>query len=97
MSNTIKIDEPSMAEIRMLQSRYNETISKLGYLQIEKMELDRMVNEFVEKEKKLKEDWAGLQTMERNVLDKLVKTYGTGNLNMSDGTFVPTETPPVTK
>jgi hypothetical protein len=92
MSQPIKITESEFAEIKMLQSKFQESIFKLGNLQIEKMELDRLVTGFVEKEKKLKEEWASLQQLERSLLDRMVKTYGEGNLNMNDGTFAPTVT-----
>ena len=89
MSQPIKITEAELSEIRMLQGKFQESIFKLGNLQIEKMELDRMVTEFVEKEKTLKDEWISLQKLEQGLLDKIVKTYGTGNLNMTDGTFSP--------
>ena len=87
MSETKKITESELAEIKMLQSKFQESIFKLGNLQVEKMELDRLVNEFVDKEKKLKDEWINLQKMEQSLLDKIVKNYGEGNLNMVDGTF----------
>jgi len=89
MSENKKITETELAEVRMLQTKFQESIFKLGNLQIEKMELDRLVNEFVDKEKKLKEEWISLQNLEKTLLDKIVKTYGVGNLNMADGTFTP--------
>jgi len=85
----IKITESELAEIRMLQSKFQEGIFKLGNLQVEKMELDRMVGEFVDKEKTLKEEWISLQKLEQGILDTIVKVYGVGNLNMTDGTFTP--------
>lgn len=87
MSQQIKITEQELAEIRMLQSRFQESIFKLGNLQVEKMQLDAAVTEFVEKEKRLKEEWISLQKLEQGLLDKVVKKYGEGNLNMNDGTF----------
>lgn len=89
MNEPIKIKESELAEIKMLQTKFQEIIFSLGNLKVEQMELDRLVNEFVEKEKRLKEEWGSLQKMEQSLLDKIVKTYGTGNLNMSDGTLVP--------
>lgn len=93
MSEVIKITENELAEIKMLQSKFNESIYKMGNLQIEKMELDRLVTEFVEKEKKLKDEWSSLQKLEQSLLDKIVQKYGEGNLNMADGTFVSTNPP----
>ena len=91
MNNTpIKIKEEEFSEIKMIQSKFQESIYKLGNLQIEKMELDRMVTNFIEKEKKLKEEWISLQKLEEGLIDKIIKTYGEGNLNMANGTFTPT-------
>ena len=89
-NNTIKIKEEEFSEIKMLQTKFQESVYKLGSLQIEKMELDRMVTNFIEKEKKLKEEWISLQKLEEGLLDKIIKTYGEGHLNMGDGTFTPT-------
>lgn len=87
---TKKITESELAEVKMLQGKFQELIIKLGNLGVEKIELDRMVGEFVEKEKKLKDEWTTLQKLEKDLLDKIIKIYGVGNLNMSDGTFTPT-------
>ncbi len=86
----IKLTENELAEIKMLQAKFQESIYKFGNLQIEKMELDRLVNEFIEKEKKLKDDWTSLQKLEQSLIDKIINTYGEGNLNITDGTFIPT-------
>ena len=89
MNEPVKVEEVFLNEIKLLQSKFQESIYKLGNLQIEKMELDRLVTEFVEKEKKLKDEWASLQNLEKSLMDKIVQKYGEGNLNMSDGTFIP--------
>lgn len=93
MSEPIKIAVEELTEIKLLQSKFQESIYKLGNLQIEKMELDRLVTEFVEKEKKLKDEWTSLQKLEQGLLDKIVQKYGEGNLNMTDGTFIPSVVP----
>jgi hypothetical protein len=93
MSQPTKITEQEFSEIRLLQGKFQELIFKLGTLQVEKMELDRAVTAFVEKEKKLKDEWVSLQKLEEGLLDKVVQKYGEGNLNMADGTFTPIATP----
>lgn len=87
MSEVTKISEAELAEIKMLQGKFQEMIIKFGNLGIEKMELDRMVSEFVAKERELKDEWANIQKLEKDLMDKIVQKYGEGNLNMSDGTF----------
>lgn len=86
---TIKIADDMLAEIKMLQNKFTETIQQLGLLGVEKIDLDRAVTDFVEKEKKLKEEWGSLQKLEQGLLDRISKTYGEGSLNMNDGTFAP--------
>lgn len=93
MSEPVKIAVEELSEIKLLQSKFQESIYKLGNLQIEKMELDRLVTDFVEKEKRLKEEWVSLQKLEQSLLDKIVQKYGEGNLNPVDGTFIPTNPP----
>lgn len=93
MSQPIKITEAEFSEIRTLQSKFQDIVLKMGYLGLEKIDLDRVVNEFVEKEGKIKEELSAFQKAENTLLDKLIKTYGEGNLNMADGTFTPTSPP----
>ena len=94
-NNTIKIAETMFSEIKMLQDKFQELHGKFGNLGIEKMELDRIINDFVEREKKLKEEWITLKKLDEGLRDKLVKTYGEGSLNMADGTFTSTAPPTV--
>ena len=89
MSQPIKITESEFSEIKGLQSKFQELIFKMGNIQVEKIELDRLVTNFVENEKKLKDEWLSLQTLEQGILDKIVKTYGEGNLSMTTGEFTP--------
>lgn len=85
--NVIKITDDELAEIKMIQSKFQEGVFKFGNLQIEKMELDQLVTDFLEKEKKIKEEWSSLKKLEQSLVDKIAQKYGDGNLNISDGTF----------
>ena len=95
----VKITDAEFSEIKMLQRKFEETTFKLGLLQVEKMELDQRVNDFVEKEKQLKEEWFSIKKLDQSLHDKIVETYGVGGLNMANGTFTPAEpsNSPITK
>jgi len=82
------------SEIKMLQGKFQELHGQFGTLGIEKMELDRLVTEFVERETKLKEEWMTLKKLDESLRDKLVATYGEGGLNMETGTFMPAPAAP---
>ena len=96
MPQPIKITEQEFSEIRLLQGKFQEQILKMGTLHAEKIELDRAVTAFVEKEKKLKEEWLSLQKLEEGLLDKVIEKYGEGSLNMLNGTFTPVSAPTTT-
>lgn len=87
MSQEKKITDAEFAEIKMLQSKFQTTIEKFGILGVERLDLKRAQDEFIEKEKKLENEWGNLQKMERDLMDRILKTYGEGNLNMTDGTI----------
>ena len=89
-----KIDDSTWAEIKMLTGKFQELHGQFGNLGIEKMELDRLVTEFVDREKKLKEEWVSLKKLDEGLRDKLVATYGEGSLDMGNGTFIPATPPP---
>lgn len=88
---TKKISDAELAEVKMLQGKFQDMVVQFGNLGIEKLELDRLVTEFVEKEKNLKDAWINLQKLEQSLMDKIVQKYGTGHLNMKDGTFTETK------
>lgn len=90
MSTQIQIKQEELSQIKQLQSKFQSSIMKMGQLQVEKMELDKAVNDFLENEKKLKEEWISLQKEEQAILDNIIKTYGEGSLDMTNGTFIPT-------
>lgn len=89
MSQQIKITEEEFSEIKMFRTKFQELIIKLGNLQVEKIELDKLVSDFVDKEKNLKEEWNSLKKLEQGILDRLAQKYGQGGLNIEDGTFTP--------
>lgn len=89
MNDPIKISNDELAEIKMLQNKISQKIFELGNLGAEKIELDRMVQSFVDKDKKLREEWIGLQKLEQDFINKLIKRYGEGDLDLQEGTYSP--------
>ena len=88
MSEQIKIAQEEMAEINMLREKISKNIFDFGSLAIEKIELDKMVSDYVERDKKLREDRANLEKMEKEFVDKLVKKYGEGEIDLKNGVFI---------
>jgi len=89
MSNQIKFSEQELAEIRMLQSKFQEKIFEFGRFRVERMGLLKMVKELEDREAKAEEEFGQLQKMEESLLERLTQKYGEGQLNLQDGTFIP--------
>jgi ribosomal 50S subunit-associated protein YjgA (DUF615 family) len=94
MSNPIKISNDELAEVKMLQNKISQKIFEFGNHGIEKVDLDRRVQDYVERDKKLREEWEGLRRLEQEFVNKLIKKYGEGDLDLKEGTFSPNSTPP---
>jgi hypothetical protein len=87
MSQSIQFSTEEMAEINLLRTKFQEKMFQFGELYLHRMELDRAVRDLVDKEKKAQEEYINLQKMESELLDKIVKKYGEGNLDLTNGTF----------
>ena len=88
-TSVTKLKDQELIEIKDLQSKIQETIIKLGKLQVDKMDLDAAVADYLANEKSLKEHWTTLQRNEKELLQKILTNYGEGSLNIVDGTFSP--------
>lgn len=89
MQNPIKFTDEELAEIRMLQTKFQEKVFEFGRFRLERMHLLRLVKELEDREKKAEDDYLQLQNMEHALLEKLTGKYGEGSLNPIDGTFIP--------
>lgn len=89
MADTTKLESNELAEVRMLQEKFQQKVVDLGKLDLQKWQIEDAQKSIVEQEKKLKDEWANLQKMERELMDKLLKKYGEGSLDLVNGTFIP--------
>lgn len=89
MSHPIKLKPEEFSEIKSIKSKFERITYNFGLLQIERMDLDNAISLFVEKDKDLKKEWESLVKLEESLINKIIQTYGEGNLNMEDGTFTP--------
>lgn len=87
MADTIKMTDGELAEVRMLQDKFQQKIFELGRLYLQKLQIESTSRNIVEQE------WVPLQKMENELMDKLLKKYGEGALDLNAGAFIP-EKPP---
>ena len=90
MTNTIKFTEQELTEIKTLQGKFQGKVFEFGQFRIERMRLLGLVKDLEVRESKAEEEFKSLQALETSLLESLTKKYGEGQLNMQDGTFIPT-------
>jgi len=90
MADSIKITENELAEVRMIQEKFQQKLYQLGQLFLQKKQLETSVKNLAEQETKTWEEWTNLQKMENELMDKLLKKYGEGSLDVVSGTLKPT-------
>ena len=95
MNNPIKFTDQELAEIRMLQGKFQDKVFEFGKFRLERMHLLKLVKELEDRETKAEEEYGQIQSMETSLLEKLTQKYGEGSLDLSSGAFVPAV--PVTK
>lgn len=89
MNDIIKFTEDEINEIRLLQSKFQEKIMHFGNLYLRKMQIDEDIRSCQEKENELNNEIKTLQKSENELIDKIIKKYGEGSLDLKEGVFIP--------
>lgn len=89
MANPVKITDEELGELNKLKDDIQRNIFDLGELYLEKMELDHLYKTLSDKEGGLRNKISEFKKRESELMDKILKKYGEGGLNIKDGTFTP--------
>ena len=88
MSEKIKMTDGELAEVKMLQEKFQQKMFQLGQWALQKWDAEARIKANTEQETKLKDEWNSLQKMENELIEKLLSKYGEGNLDLANGIFV---------
>ena len=88
MSEKVKMTESEVAEVKMLQEKFQQKIFQLGQWALQKMDAEERTKAANQLEIKLQEEWKSLQKMENELIEKLLNKYGEGKLDLANGIFV---------
>lgn len=89
MSEPIKMSDNEFAEVKLLQEKFQRKTFDMGLLYLEKMQLDEFIKNLSNKEQSLQTDWESLKKLENELIDKLIRKYGEGALDLNKGVFIP--------
>ncbi len=87
MNGPQKIDQVELDELQNLKNEIQKNIFEFGVLYMEKLELDDLRKSLSEKESNLMSKNSDFKKQESDLMDKILKKYGEGSLNVKDGTF----------
>ena len=92
MSDTNKVSEEELKSITDLGVKYNTIRDNFGQLRIQRLLFEQQLEQIVENEDKLEQDYIETQKIERELLESLNSKYGQGVLNPQTGEFTPRNT-----
>lgn len=85
----MKMTDSELVEVKLLRDKFQSKTFEMGLLYLEKMQVDEFIKNVTNKEQTLRDDWEGLKKSENELIDKLIKKYGEGSLDLNEGVFVP--------
>ena len=91
MAEEIKFSKEELDEIKNIQQKYLHIQNSLGQVSLARINFDRQLEELAKTENSLITDFQDHRQSEQDFVDKITKKYGNGNLNLENGTFIPTE------
>lgn len=89
MKEPIKIENSELQEFYQLKEEIQKNTFELGVLYLEKMELDSLIKSFSEKENELRNKVGEFKQKESELMERILKKYGEGNLDIKNGIFTP--------
>ncbi len=89
----IKLKDEELRTIQEIQEKNGIMLGQFGTLYLDKMQIDEAIKVVTTKEQKLQEEWVSLRKKENELIDKIIKSYGEGSLDMKNGTFTPDSAP----
>lgn len=92
-TKTVKITEEELKKVNKIQVDARTLFIELGQLTIQRdlllTDTNKRIDEFDEYEKKLMEQYQEIQKTENQFIGELREKYGDGELNPSNGEFIP--------
>jgi predicted transcriptional regulator len=93
MSETIKMTDTELVEVRALQEKFQQKMFQLGQNTLQRLQATSTLKVANEQETKLGDEWVALQKEENQLIDKLLAKYGEGSLDLNAGTFIAEKKP----
>jgi len=84
-----KLDKEHLDSIKSLQEKFTQCTTNIGSLTIELEFLDVQKNSLEQQKANLITQFAELRETETQLIESLKERYGDGQINVTDGLFIP--------
>ena len=85
----IQLTKEEIDNINDIGNSYRNTVMKFGEIQLERLEVQQLIENITQREEKLISGINELKTKEKNAINSILEKYGEGSLSLKDGTFIP--------
>lgn len=84
-----QLTQEELQSIKDLQTRYNQTAFEVGNIEIQLSTYKKYITSLEEEKSNLFKDIASIEEKEKELTNKLVNKYGSGNINPETGEITP--------
>jgi predicted nuclease with TOPRIM domain len=88
MSQTKKLSQEELEELKSIQTKYLELTAQLGQIHLEKINLTLALSGMDDELSKLQAVFLELKGQESKVQQAFTKKYGMGSVNLESGEFI---------
>mgnify|MGYP003155714880 CR=1 FL=1 len=85
----VKFTESELKEVKDLQKEYIDIQNRFGQLNIAEIRVNQQVQDLEKAQEATRNQFLTAQTNEKNLIDRINKKYGDGNLDIASGVFTP--------
>jgi hypothetical protein len=88
----IKLTDQEIQQILDLRTKYANIAAQLGQLKIEQILVNKELNRLTDLENQFTKEYNQIQLEEEQFANVITEKYGTGDINLDTGFFIPTLT-----
>lgn len=85
----VQLSKEEIDNINDIGNSYRNTVMKFGEIQLERLEVQQLIESITQREEKLISDINDLKNKEKSAINSILEKYGEGSLSLKDGTFIP--------
>ena len=89
MTQPIKFTQEELDQITKLRNENATKISEFGQVELETLLANQRLESLAAAKSNLEKDYVGLQIKEQELVQTLNEKYGTGQVDLSSGEFIP--------